>query len=89
MKSLTIVRSLGVLSVASLVSLAACGGGAATDSSASNSSSSGGQSSTAAAASTGANTTATSTAAPTGNLVANGDAHVGDRTNQRPMSLAM
>ncbi len=81
MKSFTIVRSLGVLSVASLVSLAACGGGAATDSSASSSSSSGGQSSTAAASSTGANTTAASATAPTGNLVANGDAHVGDRTN--------
>ncbi len=80
MMSLKVVRALGVLSAASLVSLAACGGGAATDTSANNagnSSSSGGQTPTASDTSTTAATATT----PAAGLVANGDAHVGDRTN--------
>lgn len=79
MKSVKFVRAVGLVSALSLVSLAACGGGSA-DSTASTSASaqsSGGSS----AGSTTATTTTTATTAPTGNLVANGDAHVGDRTN--------
>lgn len=83
MKSLKVVRALGVLSAASLLSLAACGGGAsATDTSATNnaanSSSSGGQTAATSDTSATASTTAT---APAAGLVANGDARVGDRTN--------
>lgn len=81
MKSVKFVRAMGLVSAMSLMSVAACGGGSA-DSSASTSAQSSGGSSAASASSTGGTSTAsTTTTAPTGNLVANGDAHVGDRTN--------
>jgi len=81
MKSVKFVRAVGLVSALSLVSLAACGGGSA-DSTANTSANTSAQSSGGSSAgSTGSTTATTSTTAPTGNLVANGDAHVGDRTN--------
>lgn len=80
MKSVKFVRAVGLVSALSLVSLAACGGSSdSTATTSANAQSSGGSSAT--SAGTTGTTATTSTTAPTGNLVANGDAHVGDRTN--------
>jgi len=82
MKSVKFVRAMGLVSAMSLLSVAACGGGSAdTSASTSANAQSSGGSSAASASSTGGTTAASATTAPTGNLVANGDAHVGDRTN--------
>ena len=82
MKSVKFVRAMGLVSAVSLLSVAACGGGSAdTSASTSANAQSSGGSSAASASSTGGTTAASATTAPTGNLVANGDAHVGDRTN--------